>query len=313
MPSARLPCSAIFSRLPVSIAEVSSISARASSSSVAIPGAAVSFSSSSSSIDSVAKLLTKLSGFLISCAIPAVSCPSEAIFAEWIILACAAFSSSCAWRSSCSRRRCSSNSLALRTASADWAAKASTSSTVSVEKLPSSRRSTTSPPRMRSSNSSGTASRARYPARPSLSQPFAATKSGAFDMIGHLDRRAGHGGLADRALAASHRIGTQLLGDIRLQPVAGAEMKPFALGVVLINHAGIRAGEFDGAGDHHAEHGLRVERRADRAADAAQRLESRQVPAADRASYRERRAACVPSRRFLRVRRTGCSPRDCRR
>ena len=82
MLSARLPCSAILSRLPVSISTVSSISARVSSSSVAMPGAALSFSSSSSSIESPAKLLTKFSGFLISCAIPAVSWPSAAIFSR---------------------------------------------------------------------------------------------------------------------------------------------------------------------------------------------------------------------------------------
>jgi hypothetical protein len=41
--------------------------------SVATAGAAASFNSSSNSTDSPAKLLTKLSGFLISCAIPAVS------------------------------------------------------------------------------------------------------------------------------------------------------------------------------------------------------------------------------------------------
>ena len=39
-----------------------------------------------------AKLLTKFSGFLISCAMPAVSWPSEAIFSAWIRLAWAAFS-----------------------------------------------------------------------------------------------------------------------------------------------------------------------------------------------------------------------------
>ena len=111
---------------------------------------------------------------------------------------------------------------------------------------------------------------------------FRGDEIGRVRQIGHLDRRAGHGGPADRALAASHRIGTQLLGDIRLQPVAGAEMKPVALGVVFINHAGIRAGEFDGAGDHHAEHGLRVERRADGAADA--RAAPRSAPSACRRS-----------------------------
>jgi hypothetical protein len=73
--SARLPCWAIFSRLPVSITIVSSISVRLSWPSVAIAGAAVSFNSSSNSTDSPAKLLTKLSGFLISWAIPASTGP----------------------------------------------------------------------------------------------------------------------------------------------------------------------------------------------------------------------------------------------
>ena len=105
---------------------------------------------------------------------------------------------------------------------------------------------------------------------------FRGDEIGSVRHVGHLDRGAGHGGLADRALAASHRVGTQLLGDVRLQPVAGAIQKLFALGVVLVDNAGVGAGEFDGAGDHHAEHGFRVERRADGAADAAQRLEAGQ-------------------------------------
>ena len=64
------------------------------SSSIAKPGAAVSFSSSRRSTERLAKLLTKFSGFLISCAMPAVSWPSEAIFSAWIRLAWVAFSSS---------------------------------------------------------------------------------------------------------------------------------------------------------------------------------------------------------------------------
>jgi hypothetical protein len=47
------------------------------------PGAASSFSSSSSSTDSPAKLLTKFSGFLISWAMPAVNWPKEDLVA-WI-------------------------------------------------------------------------------------------------------------------------------------------------------------------------------------------------------------------------------------
>jgi hypothetical protein len=86
MPSARRPCSAILSRLPVSIPIVSSISVRLSWLSAAIAGAAVSFNSSSNSTERSAKLLTKLSGFLISWAMPAVNWPNEAIFSAWIRL-----------------------------------------------------------------------------------------------------------------------------------------------------------------------------------------------------------------------------------
>jgi len=59
--------------IAVSIWTTSSISARLSSSSTASAGAAVSFSSPNSSTDKSAKLLTKLSGFLISWAMPAVN------------------------------------------------------------------------------------------------------------------------------------------------------------------------------------------------------------------------------------------------
>src|SRR5262249_51400199 len=85
-PSARRPCSAIFSRLPLSIPIVSSISVRLSWSSAAIAGAVVSFNSSSNSTERSAKLFTKLSGFLISWAMPAVNWPREAIFSAWIRL-----------------------------------------------------------------------------------------------------------------------------------------------------------------------------------------------------------------------------------
>ena len=50
---------------------------------------ACSRSSSSSSRDSAEKLLTKLSGFLISWAMPAVSWPSEASFSDWTSRSCA--------------------------------------------------------------------------------------------------------------------------------------------------------------------------------------------------------------------------------
>ena len=82
MLSARLPCWTIFSRLPFSVAVRSSISARRSAATASLSGATAAFSSSSRSLDSSEKLLTKLSGFLISCAMPAVSWPSEAIFSD---------------------------------------------------------------------------------------------------------------------------------------------------------------------------------------------------------------------------------------
>jgi Tfp pilus assembly protein PilN len=73
MLSARTPWSAIFSKLPVNIPMVSATSVRLPSLSVSSAGAAISLNSASNSFESEAKLLTKLSGFLISCAIPAVS------------------------------------------------------------------------------------------------------------------------------------------------------------------------------------------------------------------------------------------------
>ena len=47
-----------------------------------------------SSTETAEKLLTKLSGFLISCAMPAVSWPSEASFSVWTRRSCAARKSS---------------------------------------------------------------------------------------------------------------------------------------------------------------------------------------------------------------------------
>src|SRR5262249_5851578 len=76
--SARLPCCTTLSRLPRSVSVNSVISARAFWS-IVKPFTA-SCNSSINSLESPAKLLTKLSGFLISCGMPAVSWPSEASF-----------------------------------------------------------------------------------------------------------------------------------------------------------------------------------------------------------------------------------------
>ena len=121
MPSARRPCSTILARLPVSRSIVSCNSARLFSSGSASSASTACFSSSSSSLDRPAKLLTKFSGFLISCAMPAVSWPSEAIFSAWIRLAWAAFSRS-------SESRNSVNSRTFSMAITAWAAKVSSSS-----------------------------------------------------------------------------------------------------------------------------------------------------------------------------------------
>ena len=69
-----------------------------------LSGATASCSSSSRSTDRSEKLLTKLSGFLISCAMPAVSWPSEAIFSD------------CTSRSWVRRRSASAVSAAVRRA-----------------------------------------------------------------------------------------------------------------------------------------------------------------------------------------------------
>src|ERR1700716_724958 len=76
--SARLPCWTIFSKLSFSVCVNSSTSLRVLPSRAA--GVSRSFSSSISSAESAAKLLTKLSGFLISWAIPARKLPERGEF-----------------------------------------------------------------------------------------------------------------------------------------------------------------------------------------------------------------------------------------
>ena len=70
---ARLPCWTTLSRLPCSVSAISLISPRSLLSRWTLPSA--SRNSSMSSTLTAEKLLTKFSGFLISCAMPAVSCP----------------------------------------------------------------------------------------------------------------------------------------------------------------------------------------------------------------------------------------------
>src|SRR6266404_4273365 len=79
--SARLTCWTTFSIFPFSIWVSSSSSSRFLPSRAT--GLRASPNSSTNSWESAEKLLTKFSGFLISCAMPAVSCPSEASFCVW--------------------------------------------------------------------------------------------------------------------------------------------------------------------------------------------------------------------------------------
>ena len=65
----------------------------------------------------------KFSGFLISCAMPAVSWPSDAIFSAWIRLAWAVFSSRNVASALSRAARISSISRAFSIAITAWAAK----------------------------------------------------------------------------------------------------------------------------------------------------------------------------------------------
>ena len=109
-----------------SVSVRSSISARAFAS-IGRPRRA-SRSSSSNSMESDEKLLTKLSGFLISWAIPAVSWPSEASFWVCTKRSCAVCRSSSDCASSRVRASTLSNKRTFSIAIAAWSAKVVTSS-----------------------------------------------------------------------------------------------------------------------------------------------------------------------------------------
>ena len=110
--------------------------------------------SSISSTETAEKLLTKLSGFLISCAMPAVSWPSEASFSVWT-------RRSWAVRKSFSDVSTLLNKRAFSIASVDCAAKVFIRSTVFCGKAPGVRRRATSMPTISSPRISGAANRAR--------------------------------------------------------------------------------------------------------------------------------------------------------
>ena len=191
--SARLPCCTTLSRLPAS----SSINSAVCSSSCGAEPIA-SFSSSMSSIDSAAKLLTKFSGFLISCAMPAVSWPSEASFSVWISRSCAALSSSRDFASSRVRASTSSNRRAFWMASTDWAAKVWSRSIVELGNRPGSLRRTTSAPTTRPGRRSGTT---RSAAIACAQDEVSYRRGGLGHEVRHLHGLAALGGGADVGFA----------------------------------------------------------------------------------------------------------------
>ena len=81
-----------------------------------------------SSTETAEKLLTKLSGFLISCAMPAVSCPSEASFSVCTRRSCAVRKSSSDFANSRVRASTLSNSRTFSIAITAWSAKVVTNS-----------------------------------------------------------------------------------------------------------------------------------------------------------------------------------------
>src|SRR6516162_1493886 len=91
MASARFSCCTTLSRLSRRVFVSSAISLRVLS--LRFPPLRASCNSSISSTDTPEKLLTKLSGFLISWAIPAVNWPSEASFCVWTSRSCAVLKS----------------------------------------------------------------------------------------------------------------------------------------------------------------------------------------------------------------------------
>ena len=114
-----------------------------------------------SSRDSAEKLLMKLSGFLISWAMPAVSWPSEASFSDWISRSCALRRSSSEAASSRVRACTSSNSRTFSMAITAWSAKVCTISIWRSVNGPARGAPATKTPSTSPSRSSGTPSNAR--------------------------------------------------------------------------------------------------------------------------------------------------------
>jgi hypothetical protein len=91
--------------------------------------------------------------------------------------------------------------------------------------------------------------------------------------VGELDRRHQFRQLPRRALPLAHRRRHERLYDLRFEMFRGTGLEHFALRVVLVDHAGIRARQRRRARDDRREHGLQIERGADGLADLTERLE----------------------------------------
>ena len=251
--SARLPCCTTLSRLPCSSSINSADLARLRRRARAVPSA--SLSSSMSSIESAAKLLTKLSGFLISCAMPAVSWPSEASFSVWISRSCAALSSSSDFASSRVRASTSSNRRAFWIASTDWAAKVWSRSIVELREqrpapcgAPQARR------RRGLGRSSGTTSNARYPA---AGRSRWIGDGGSVVQVRQSARAAALAPLRRCTVRPGRRLCLPDRGDQSLAHAVGrAQAKLLAQLAEDVDRAGLGAGELHRLGDDRVEHGL---------------------------------------------------------
>ena len=216
-----------------------------------------------SSTETAEKLLTKLSGFLISCAMPAVSWPSEASFSVWT-------RRSCAVRKSSSEASTFWNKRAFSIATADCAAKVLIKSTVFCGKAPGVRRRTTSMPTTSSPRSSGATNRARKPARRMISlMSRGASSLKSATWIGSRLRE----GLSDVRFVKADALLRQRVNQLLIHAVGGAQMK-FALQLIEdIDRAGLGAGELHRLGDDGGEHGFEIECRVHRLRHFAERAQ----------------------------------------
>ena len=89
--------------------------------------------------------------------------------------------------------------------------------------------------------------------------------------VADLDRLSGHCHSPERTLSLADRRSAQSVDQLVRQPVRGMQVELLSHFVVLVDRPAIHASELRRASDDRGQHGLQVERRADRLADVAQR------------------------------------------